>query len=169
MKKENIHNITSSGFKTPANYFESLDAQILERIADKEIISGIDDPGFTVPKDYFDSVENIVLEKLVSETEQPVITLKSKRTLYYVAGIAASLVLLVSLVFNNTNDTLNINTIDTASIENYLYQEDYSNDDLANLFKTDYMSETDFIDINISDDYIEQYIDNIDTEDLNLD
>ena len=169
MKKENIHNITSSGFKTPDNYFKSLDAQILERLADKEMISGIDNPGFTVPKDYFDSVESMVFEKLTAQPEQPVITLKPRRTFYYVAGIAASLVLLVSLVFNNTNDSLSINTIDTASIENYLYQEDYSYDDLANLLKTDYMSETDFIDINISDDYIEQYIDNIDTEDLNLD
>ena len=169
MKKENIHNITSSGFKTPANYFESLDAQILERLADKEMISGIDNPGFTVPKDYFDSVESMVFEKLTAQPEQPVITLKPRRTFYYVAGIAASLVLLVSLVFNNTNDSLSINTIDTASIENYLYQEDYSYDDLANLLQTDYMSETDFIDINISDDYIDQYIDNIDPEDLNLD
>ncbi|WP_179339607.1 hypothetical protein [Winogradskyella ludwigii] len=169
MKKENIHNITSSGFKTPDNYFESLDAQILERISEKEMISGSKTTGFTVPKDYFNSVESMVFEKLAVKPEQPVITLKPRRTFYYVAGIAASLVLLVSLVFNNTNESLNINTIDTASIENYLYQEDYSNDDLANLFKTDNMSETDFIDIIISDDYIDQYIDNIDTEDLNLD
>ena len=64
MKKENIHNIKSSGFKIPDNYFESIDDQILERLNDKEIISASETTGFMVPKDYFDSVETTILEKL---------------------------------------------------------------------------------------------------------
>lgn len=169
MKKENKHNITSFGFKTPDNYFESLDNQILDRLNDKELISATDTNGFTVPKNYFESVESNVFNKLQTQPKKPVFTLQSRSTFYYVAGIAASLVLLVSLAFNNTNDKLNINSIDTASIENYIFQEDYTNDDLATLFRTDDISETDFIDVNITDDYIDQYLENIDTEDLILD
>ncbi|WP_282031784.1 hypothetical protein [Winogradskyella eximia] len=168
MKKENIHNIKSSGFKTPDNYFESIDDQILERLNDKEIISASETTGFMVPKDYFDSVETTILEKLESQPETPVIALKSRRTLYYVAGIAASFVLLLSLFFNN-EDKININAIDTASIENYLFQEDYTNDDLATLFITDNISEADFIDITISDDTLNEYLENADTEDFILD
>ena len=168
MKKENIHNIKSSGFKTPDNYFESINDQILERLNDKEIISASETTGFMVPKDYFDSVETTILEKLESQPETPVIALKSRRILYYVAGIAASFVLLLSLFFNN-EDKININAIDTASIENYLFQEDYTNDDLATLFITDNISEADFIDITISDDTLNEYLENVDTEDLILD
>jgi len=168
MKKENIHNIKSSGFKTPDNYFESIDDQILERLNDKEIISASETTGFMVPKDYFDSVETTILEKIESQPETPVIALKSRRTLYYFAGIAASFVLLLSLFFNN-EDKININAIDTASIENYLFQEDYTNDDLATLFITDNISEADFIDITISDETLNEYLENADTEDFILD
>ena len=168
MKKENIHNIKSSGFKTPDNYFESIDDQILERLNDIEMISAPETSSFVVPKNYFDSVETTILQKIESKPETPVIALKSRRTFYYVAGIAASFVLLVSLFFN-TDDKININTIDTASIENYLFQEDYSNDDLATLFITDNISEADFIDITISDDTLNEYLENADTEDFILD
>ena len=88
--------------------------------------------------------------------------------MYYVAGIAASFVLLLSLFYNN-EDKININAIDTASIENYLFQEDYTNDDLATLFITDNISEADFIDITISDDTLNEYLENVDTEDFILD
>tara|TARA_R110002049_G_scaffold284681_1_gene465317 strand:+ start:864 stop:1370 length:507 start_codon:yes stop_codon:yes gene_type:complete len=168
MKKENIHNIKSSGFKTPNNYFESIDDQILDRLNDIEIISAPETAGFMVPKDYFDSVETTILEKLESKSETPVIALKSRRTFYYVAGIAASFALLFSLVVN-TNDTLSMDAIDTVSIENYLFQEDYSNDDLATLFTTDNISEADFIDITISDDTLNEFLENVDTEDFILD
>jgi len=168
MKKENIHNITSSGFETPKDYFESFEDQLLERLNEKEVIKASETSGFKVPIDYFDSVESNVIEKLDTKPETPVIALKSRRTFYYVAGIAASFALIFSLVFNNT-DNLSIDAIETASIESYLYQEDYTNDDLAALFKSDEISETNFIDINVSDDTLNEYFETIDTEDLILD
>ena len=170
MKKENIHNIKSSGFKTPDNYFESIDDQILERLNDKEIISASETTGFMVPKDYFDSVETTILEKLESQPETPVIALKSRRTLYYVAGIAARFVLLLSLFFNNEDKIKQLQKWqDKAINENYLFKEDYTNDDLATLFITDNISEADFIDITISDDTLNEYLENADTEDFILD
>ncbi|GAA4242630.1 MULTISPECIES: hypothetical protein [Winogradskyella] len=164
MKEERIHNIKDSGFKTPDHYFESLDNQIFERLNEKEIISGSKTPGFTVPNDYFNSVETKILEELKTTTKKPVITLKSRNTFYYIAGIAASFVLLFSLVFNK--DRISFENIDTALIENYLYYEEYTNDDFASLFKTSDISETDFIDINISEETLNQYFENIEPEDL---
>lgn len=176
MKKENLHNINKTGFKTPHNYFETFEADFFERLNEKESINASENSAFTVPNNYFDSVESNVLKKLastepysVTKRETPVVVLKSRRTFYYVASIAASLVLLVSLVINNDNDNLNINAINTASIENYLFLEDYTNEDLATLIITDEISETDFIDVNISENYIDQYIESTDTEDFILD
>ena len=167
MKKEKIHNITTAGFKTPDNYFDSFEAQLLKRIDDDMIIDTIESPGFTLPTNYFDTVESNILETLEPKPEKPVIQFKSRSTFYYFAGIAASFVLLFSLVFNNK--AITFNTIDTVSIENYLYQEDYSNEEFATLFKVDDMSELDFIDVNISDATLNDYIESIDTEDFILD
>jgi len=167
MKKENLHSIKSPGFKIPNQYFDSFEADFFERLNEKEFISASEKSSFTVPKNYFDSVETNILEKLNKKPETPVISLKSRRTFYYVAGIAASFILMFSLVFNNDNIT--IDNIDTASIETYLYQEDYSGEDLATLFNNDELSVSDFIDYNISEETIDQYIEELDIEELNFD
>lgn len=167
MKKEKIHNITSSGFKTPEHYFDSFEAELLKRIDNDMSISTIKSTGFSVPENYFETVDNTILDSLDTNSEKPVIQLKPKNTFYYFAGIAASFVLLFSLVFNNKE--INLNAIDTASIENYLYQEDYSNEELATLFKVDDISESDFIDVNISDTTLNDYLESVDTEDFILD
>jgi len=166
MKNKNLHNIESSGFKTPNHYFESFETDFFERLNEKERISASEASGYSVPKHYFESLEDKVINKLNTKSETPVIKLKSRSTFYYVAGIAASFVLLFSLVFNNDNIT--IDKIETASIESFLYQEDYSNDDFASLFKSVDISETDFIDVSISEETLDQYFENIDTEDLIL-
>ncbi|WP_178984008.1 hypothetical protein [Winogradskyella helgolandensis] len=164
MKKNNLHSVKSTGFKTPKNYFESFDADFFERLKEKEAITSSEVSGFTVPENYFDAVENEVLEKLKNKTETPVINFKPKSRFYYFAGIAATIMLLFSLGFNNDNIT--IDTLETEILESYLYQEDYTNDDLATLFKSDDISVTDFIDINVSDETLDLYFENIATEDL---
>ncbi|EPR72178.1 hypothetical protein ADIWIN_3017 [Winogradskyella psychrotolerans RS-3] len=167
MKNNNLHNVKSSGFKTPNNYFESFETDLFERLNEKEYLKSSETSGFTVPKDYFESVENTILEKLNDSSKKPVIVLKPRSTFYYVAGIAASFAILFGLVFNN--DSISFENIDTALIENYLYQEEYSNDDFASLFKTSDISEIDFIDINVSDETLNQYFENIEPEDLIFD
>ena len=168
MKKDKLHTIKSSGYKAPEAYFKTFDAKLLERLDEKVNIDGIETSGYTIPEDYFNTVEDQILVTLKIKPQQPVFTLKSRRTFYYVAGIAASFALLFSLVIN-TNDELTIDALNTASIENYLYQEDYTNDDLASLFESDDISETDFIDVTISDEILNQYLESFDTDDLILD
>lgn len=164
MKKNKLHNIKATGFKTPDNYFESFDEKFFDKVSEIDVIYGIESPGFTVPKDYFTKVEDEILSHVIKEEAKPVYNLIPKTSFYYAIGIAASLVLMFSLFFNKS--TLTIDGIDTATIENYLYQEDYSNDELALLFSGSNISETDFIDISISEETLNQYLDNTDTEDL---
>ena len=166
MKKTKLHNVKSTGFKTPDNYLESFDDKLFERFNEKESIEGIETSGYTIPADYFDTTEANVFKKLDTE-DKPVITFKPKAKFYYVAGIAASFLLLLSLFLNQKN-AISIDTIDTVALESYLYQEDYTNDDLAVLFKSEDISETDFIDVTISDETINQYLESLDTEDLIL-
>ena len=165
MKNKNLHHVKSTGLKTPDHYFESFEIDFFERLKEKETFKGIENPGFKLPNDYFNTVDNTILGKLKTDTETPVITLKSKRSFYYVAGIAASFLLLFSLVFNTKNN-ISFDTLDTAIIEGYLYQEEYTNEDFASLFITEDISETDFIDLNISEETLDQYFENIETEDL---
>jgi hypothetical protein len=164
MKKNKLHNVKSTGFETPDHYFESLEDKLFERLKETESIVDIETPGYTIPKDYFDTVENKIISKLSPE-DKLVIRLKTRTTFYYSAGIAASFVLLFSLVFNN-NDATSIDTIETSSLEGYLFQEDYNNDDLAFLFVGSEISESDFINVSISEETLNQYLDNTDTEDL---
>jgi hypothetical protein len=166
MKKNKLHNITSTGYKTPENYFESFEDRLFENLSDEEVIYGIKTHGYAVPKDYFNAVETDIISKLNTK-EKPIVNLISKTTYYYVAGIAASLVLMFSLVFSNDN-SISVDAIDTVAIENYLYQEDYTNDELATLITPNDISETDFININVSDETLNKYLENIDTEDLIL-
>ncbi|WP_179334479.1 hypothetical protein [Winogradskyella costae] len=164
MKNNNLHTVKSSGFKTPKNYFESFETDFFERLDEKKAMKTSEASGFIIPENYFDVVEETIIEKLQPKSEKRVISLKQKNTFYYFAGIAASIVLLFSLVFNNDNIT--IDNLETEILESYLYQEDYTNEDYASLFKSDDISVTDFIDINISDEELDHYFENVETEDL---
>ena len=97
MKKNKLHNVKSTGFKTPDQYFESFEDNLFERLNNKESIEGIETSGYTVPKDYFNTVEEKILSKL-NTAEKPVISLNSRNTFYSIAGIAASLILLMAVI-----------------------------------------------------------------------
>ena len=167
MKEDKLHHIKSTGFRTPDQYFESFENNLFEHLNKKKCIDGIETSGYAVPKDYFDSVEDHVFGKLNTENK-PVIHLQSRKTFYYIAGIAASFVVLLSLFLNN-NNSISIDSLETAALESYLNEEDYTSDDIASLFLSDDISETNFIDVSISDEMLNQYLESIETEDLILD
>ena len=163
MKNKKLHSIKSTGFKTPDNYFESFDAKLKERLAEKELIKEIDASGFKVPDNYFNTLDDNILSQL--EEDKPVIALKSRRTFYYIAGIAASLVLMFNVFF--TSETISINDIETASIEDYLEDGDFTSYDLAALLTEDELNENNFIENQIPESTIEDYLlDNVTIEDL---
>lgn len=137
MKKETIHNITSPGFKTPKNYFDTFENKLLERISEKDAMLGIETTGYKVPNDYFNSVEATILSK-IETAEKPIVKLKPRTTFYYMAGIAASLLLLFAIFINNEQTE---ETFTAEMVEAYFEESDLSSYDLAQLF-----SETDLLD-----------------------
>ncbi|WP_400079683.1 hypothetical protein [Winogradskyella sp. R77965] len=140
MKKDKLYNIKSTGFKTPDNYFESFDDKLFERLPQKDSVDSVKTTGYKTPKDYFDTVEANVFSKL-SDDEKPVIKLSTRKTFYYVAGVAASLLLLFAVFINSdTTEELSV-----EMVENYLGNEDLNSYELAELLSDSDLLEDDFI------------------------
>jgi hypothetical protein len=136
MKKEKIHTIKSSGFKIPKDYFENFDANLFNKINTKQSIKNIESPGFKVPKDYFETVEDSIFRKIKSEDETPLINLKPKRSFYFIAGVAASLLLVFTVFkYRNTSDGLSAEVVET-----YFENQYFNSYELAQL-----LSDTDFL------------------------
>ena len=156
MKKDKLHNIKSTGFKTPEHYFESFDDKLLERLSENESISGVVSPGYTVPNDYFKSVDDAILSK-IKTVDKPVIKLTSRSTFYYVAGIAASLLLLLAIFINNdqTEETFTL-----EMVEAYFEDRDLGSYELAQLLSEADLLEEDFtiIDTPYDEDNLELYL-----------
>ena len=155
MKKENLNNIKQSGFKTPDNYFNTIEDQIMSQISLEKIDKN---SGFKVPDNYFETIE----DNLLNKTKKPkVINLFNKKTIITVASIAAMFVLFFNL--NPFKTQVTFDNLDTETVEAYILNEVELND-ISNLIETDQLSQTDFIDYNgIS---IDNYLDDIDLEDF---
>lgn len=154
MKKDKLHNVNSTGFKTPDNYFDSFENKLFERLDKKESIEGINESGFKVPEGYFDSVDNKIFNKL---EDKPVVKLNTKKTFYYVAGIAASLVLLFALFFGNKPSTEDFSA---EMVEAYFENSDLDSYELAELLVDAEILEEDFTltETEYNEDNLESYL-----------
>ena len=164
MKKDKLHNIKSTGFKTPDNYFEDFENAFFENLESKTALKDIEETGFTVPKDYFNTVENDILNKLKNE-DKPVFTLKTRKTFFYVAGIAASLILLVAIFFNNNTEE----EISVDMVESYLENRSLNSYELAQLLYDAEVLEEDFtiIESYYEEENLESYLlENSDIENI---
>ncbi|MBV7268622.1 hypothetical protein [Winogradskyella luteola] len=163
MKKDKLHNIKKTGYKTPDNYFESFENRFFERLSEGKSVEDIKDSGYTVPKNYFDSVEGNVLNK-IHTNETSVVKLKSRQSFYYIAGIAASLVLLIAIFLNNDvpEESLSIEMVET-----YIENRDLDSYELAQLLSDADLLEDDFTITNTpyQEENLENYLlDNADIE-----
>ena len=164
MKKDKLNTIKSTGFKTPKNYFESFDERLLEQLNKEETIEGIEDPGFQVPTDYFNSFEDKLFEK-INNDQKPVINLRSRKTFYYVAGIAASLMLALAVFLNKNNNP----ALSVEMVETYLENSNLDSYELAELLSDADLLEEDFIitETDYNEGYLESYlIENVDLESI---
>lgn len=188
MEKSNLHNILNSGFKTPKGYFENLEDTILSEAKLSEIAetSGLNKPkdyfegledvilntaklnekvstsGFKIPEDYFETLENTIITK----QEPKVISLFNKKTLLYASSIAAAIALFFSLsIFGDASVTLA--DVDTELIDNYVLNETQATD-IATLFTETELENTSFIDYNLSDDTLDNYLEDLDENELIL-
>ena len=160
MKQNKLHNIKDSGFKVPTNYFDGLEDSIMNRLKLQEKVK---DTGFKTPDNYFDSLEEQILEKVSHKPK--VISLFTKRNLIYVSSIAAAIVLMFAIFIKN--DDISFDDLETATIENYLFDEDINTFDFASLFSEEEIIDDSFIDSEMSEDIIEDYLlENTTIEDL---
>ncbi|MFI0428071.1 hypothetical protein [Mariniflexile sp. HMF6888] len=164
MKKNKIHNnIKNTGFKVPKDYFALLEDTILSEIKLKERLS---DPGYKTPDNYFDSLEDKIMNAVQPQKEVKVVQLFTWRKASYVAAIAASFILIINIFFNNNKD-ITIKNIETASIENYILNEDLETNEFASLFTKEDLSEVRLITDGYNSETLDNFIfDNLDIEDF---
>lgn len=153
MSKKKLQNIKSTGFKTPQQYFDSFDDHLFNALNKKNQLKSIKRTGFEVPTNYFETFDDNL--KLNFTNDVKVVSLFSWKKVVYISGIAAALVLMFSLFYNNTNDW---SKIETASIENYLTEEDFSNYEIASLLTDSELSTDNFSDSEFSESSLEDYL-----------
>lgn len=131
MKENRLPYHKQSGFKVPEDYFGNFEERMMVEMFFEE--NKLRQTPFKVPENYFEQLEGRVFEKLeVTPKKGKVISLFNRRTLSYVAGIAAVLsVLLTSVVFNQSQDP-GFEDLDITAVENYLL-ESIDHDDPKNI------------------------------------
>lgn len=125
MKKDNKHN-KKLGFQVPQDFFKNFEEDMMTQWNLEEKLGK--DTGFDVPDGYFESLE----QQLLPVTETKVVQLNTginyKTILYPVLAIAAVLAVVLSL--NTGAESIDITSVDTEAIEDYLIDEASLYDDV---------------------------------------
>jgi hypothetical protein len=164
MKNKNLHNIKSSGFKAPNGYLESFDELLLKKLKETSPLDGLENSGFKVPDQYFETFDEKLSKVISTKEEAKVISFLSWKKMAYVSGVAASILLMITL-FNNNNKIPSFDNLETALIDEYIVEEDFTNEDIATLLSDD-LTMNNFMDSHLINDNLEEYIlDNSSAED----
>lgn len=155
MKSKKIEHIKTTGFKVPKGYFDTFEDRLMQNLDDHSFIQGIDETGFKVPNNYFEKVDEQILEK-VSKNNTPVIQISTRRKLYYFTGVAAALIIALSIFFNRQSTV----TISTEMVEIYFQNSDLNSYELAELLIEAEFLEDDFnlIETSYNEDNLESYL-----------
>jgi len=154
MKQKKLDHINTSGFNVPKDYFSKVEEQILSEV---QLKSKVDTSGLKVPDGYFETLEDKLLAKVTTKPEPKVINLFNRKTLVFATTIAASIVLMFNLFYNTTND-VSFDSLDTASIEDFLVDENFTSYELSELLTYEELSHDNFIETKISEDQLEDYL-----------
>jgi hypothetical protein len=163
VKKDKLDNIKFTGFKTPDQYFEKFDDNLLEKLSEYKSIRGVAKTGYKIPENYFDTFEDNVFERL-TEKEIPIVKLNTRKKLYYMSGIAAALLLLFAVFFNQGEQEISAEMVQT-----YFQDSDLDSYELAELLVKADILEEDFtlVETDYSEDNLESYLlENVDIESI---
>lgn len=163
MKNKNLHNIKTNGFRVPKDYFDSVENNIISDLKLKELNNNFS--GFNLPTHYFDTLENNILNKISEEKTPKVIRLFTKKSIIYISGIAAAILLMFNLsIFDRK---LTLDSFDSETVEDYILNENIESYEIAELLSEEDFLGDHFIEYNIDEQTVETYIlDNLDIEDL---
>ncbi len=165
MKEEHLQHLKRSGFKTPEGYFGTLETKLLETLETQSALHNVTHPGFKTPEDYFSSLEDRIIGQ-VSETKKPkVIALSRQKAVLYLSSIAAAVLLFFNLSIFKT--TPSFESLETASVEAYLIDENISSYEIAALLSDEQINTTIDLDLDIDQANIETYLlEHADIDDL---
>ena len=165
MKRKQLNNIQSTGFKTPEDYFDQFSDHLMEKIRDREDIDLPLNEGFKVPDDYFEQLESTILSQLRDDAAVKVRRLQIKKGWTYIAGIAAALVIFFSVFpFENSESEITLDMV-----ESYFEHKRLDSYELAELLVESDLVELDdlLIETEYDDDALEAYLlDNADLEQI---
>ena len=161
----NLNNIKKTGFKTPDNYFDTVEDNIMNAIKQESNLNLSKETGFKTPDNYFETIEDAVINRLNKKDGSKVIKLFSRRNLIYASSIAAAILLLFNLsIFDKE---LTFDSLDTQTVENYIISEGIDSYELAALLSEDDFSEVNFLDETINAETLENYLlENLELEEL---
>ncbi len=165
MKNKKLHNIKSTGFKTPNDYFKSFEDNFFTKLDTESNLNSAKKTGFKVPDNYFENINIDIPSQDSKKQLSKVIPLVNKRNLIYISSIAATILLLFNLsVFKNAPT---FSDLDIETVTNYVENEDYNAYELAAILTDEYIKENIIINHAINQNIIEQYLlDNGDIEAL---
>ena len=163
MEKNYLNTVKHTGHKVPNGYFDAFEKDLFDAVHAKNQLKSVKSSGFTVPEGYFDNLETSLLP-LNTKKSSKVLPLISKKTLVYISGIAAAILLLFNLhIFKK--DSITLNDIEVATVEQYIINEDISSYYIASLLEDEQLRFENFIDYNLNKTQIEDYL-LTDVEDL---
>lgn len=124
MKENKLPYHPDTGFKVPDGYFEDLQARVMDKVTSRhELELPEAQKPFKVPSDYFENFEDRLFKKLEPENNNSRIRrLFEKETLYYVAGVAAVFVAILTTFLTNDPQGLHWESLDVAILEDYLHE-----------------------------------------------
>lgn len=163
------NHIKQTGFRVPENYFNNLEDSVFTKLNAKSKLDSVNDSGFSTPQDYFSKIEETVFNKLNEEKKDAkIVQLFSKQNLIYFSGIAAAIIILISVF--KPSSSLSFDTIETELVESYISTHDIYSEDLASLWNESDYSDVSFTEFELLDESVENYIlENSNIEDLLID
>jgi hypothetical protein len=162
MKTENTNKIKDTGFTIPKDYFKNFEDSIL---SEAKLNSIANTSGFRTPDAYFENLEAGILSQVSEKDNHKVMPLFNKRNLFYVASIAATILLLFNLTIFERKSTWD--SLDAETVENYLINENIGAYEIASTLENIDFSEENFTTQQVHEGILETYLlENIDIEDL---
>jgi len=147
-----LNQIKNSGFKTPKNYFNDLENHLIN---DLKLREKIKNSGFIMPDQYIEHVDHSII-KQIKNSSSKVILFKRNYTII-VSSIAATIFLIITLTLIKTSPGLEL--LENETIENYVLEE-FESHDLLSLISETEVSESDFINYELSISNLENIIEN---------
>lgn len=145
------------GFEVPPGYFDKIGDRMDSLMDEARFPEGT---GYSTPDSYFDQLEDRVLEAWKKEERsEKVISLYKRRSVQWISGIAAAILISVMVINPQQADiNSNLNTLTSSDMEEYLIQQmEWDVYDLGMLIGTEEANELPDSEI-FSTDELENYL-----------